>query len=135
MSRSQFDLVGAGWRVPLGVDGRGGIALSKGVDEIEEAIQIILMTPIGQRVMRPRFGSRIHELVFAPMNIETSTAAAHYVREALGYWEPRIVVIDVMAEPDPHTDGCLLIYIVYEIKTTHDRRALVFPFYTIPGES
>jgi hypothetical protein len=27
-----------------------------------------------------------------------------------------------------------LIYIVYEIKATHDRRALVFPFYTIPGE-
>jgi hypothetical protein len=134
MARAQHDLIGAGWRVPVGIDGRGGIALSKGIDEIEEAIQIILTTPIGQRVMRPLFGSRIHELVFAPINSGTATAAVHYVREALGYWEPRIDVKDVVVEQDSGHLGCLLIYIVYEIKATHDRRALVFPFYTIPGE-
>lgn len=132
---SAYDFIGSGWRVPLGVDGRGGIALARGSDEIEQAISIILATPIGARVMRPRFGSRIHELVYAPMNAATATAAGHYVREALGYWEPRIHVVDVAAEPDPRIDGLLLIYIVYEVKATNDRRALVYPFYTIPGEA
>ena len=33
------------------------------------------------------------------------------------------------------TDGSrLLIDVRYEIKATHDRRSLVFPFYRIPGE-
>lgn len=130
----RHDLIGAGWRFFTGVDGRGGIALARGEEDIEQAIQLILTTPIGQRVMRPLFGSRLHELVFAPINAETMTTAVHYVREALGYWEPRIDVIDVEAEPDPRDSACLLLTIYYTIKATYDRRALVYPFYTIPGE-
>lgn len=128
------DLIGTGWRFPPSIDGRGGIALSKQIDEIEEAIQIILSTPRGQRVMRPEFGSRVHELLFAPINSETTTRVVHYVEEALGMWEPRIRVTNVSAEPDPDNPACLLIIITYEVKATHDERALVFPFYTIPDE-
>lgn len=134
MREKTHDLVGTGWRFPPGVDGRGGIALSSLNDEIAEAIQIILTTPRGQRVMRPLFGSQLHELLFAPINSTTATTAIHYVEEALGYWEPRIDVTEVRAIPDPHNPGCLLIEIAYVIKATHDERALVFPFYTIPGE-
>ena len=130
----QIDVIGAGWRFPPGVDGRGGIALSSREQEIEEAIQIILSTPKGQRVMRPEFGSRLHELIFAPINVGTFTAAQHYVREALGWWEPRIDVQDVVVGRDPEEPSCLLIYIAYRIRATHDARALVYPFYTIPDE-
>jgi phage baseplate assembly protein W len=130
----QVDLIGAGWRFPPSVDGRGGVALSSGHQELAEAIQIILSTPRGQRVMRPEFGCRIHELLFAPLNANTITAAEHHVREALGYWEPRIDVTEVRAELDPAQPSCLLIYIGYQVKATHDQRALVYPFYTIPGE-
>jgi uncharacterized protein len=128
------DVIGVGWQFPIGIDGRRGIALSSGTNEIEEAIDLILSTPKRLRVMRPEFGCRIHELLFAPINSRTIAAAVQYVEEALGYWEPRISVLDVLAEPDPQADGCLLIYVRYRIKATHDERALVYPFYTIPGE-
>lgn len=128
------DIIGVGWRFPPSVDGRGQIALSGGVDEIEEAIEIILNTARGQRVMRPLFGCRIHELIFAPMNAGTLAAAVRYVEEAIGYWEPRVTLTDVIAEPDPKNPACLLITIFYRIKATHDERALVYPFYTIPTE-
>ena len=59
------DFLGTGWAFPPRLDRRGHIALAAGHDDIEEAIRIILRTPIGQRVMRPTFGSRLHELVFA----------------------------------------------------------------------
>ena len=129
-----YDLIGSGWRFPPGVDSRGRIALSSDRVEIEEAIEIILGTPIGHRVMRPEFGCRIHELLFAPINTATFTAAVHYVREALAMWEPRIEVDDVVAGQDPHIASCLMIYITYRVRATHDERALVYPFYTIPGE-
>lgn len=128
------DLIGKGWSFPLAIDGRGGIALTGGADEIEQAIEIILSTPVGQRVMRPAFGCRIHELLFAPINSSTMTAAVHYVREALAYWEPRIELLDVQATPDPNQPACLLLYVNYTIKATHDERALVYPFYSIPDE-
>ena len=128
------DYLGRGWAFPPKPDGRGGIGLVSGVDDITRAIQIILSTPIGQRVMRPTFGSRLHELVFAEVNAETLGLAEMYVKEALAFWEPRIEVVDVHAEPDLVDHAILNIFIGYRIKATHDQRSLVYPFYRIPGE-
>ena len=49
-------------------------------------------------------------------------------------WEPRIQVLEVGRSADPDEPVRLLIEVHYEIKATNDRRSLVFPFYTIPGE-
>jgi uncharacterized protein len=129
------DFLGVGWAFPVGVDARGRIALARHERDIEEAIYIILLTPKGQRVMRPEFGCQIHELIFAPNDATTAGLATYYVEEALGMWEPRISVHDVTARPDPDDPARLLIEVRYEIKATHDRRSLVFPFYRIPGEA
>ncbi|HWQ15203.1 MAG TPA: GPW/gp25 family protein [Roseiflexaceae bacterium] len=129
------DLIGAGWSFPIRVDERGGIAVARGADDIEQAIRLILSTPIGQRLMRPTFGCRIHELLFAPMNASTFTAARHYVAEALGMWEPRIDVLDIRCEAaDAGWGAAMLVFIQYRVRQTHDERSLVWPFYTIPDE-
>src|SRR6516225_4137401 len=128
------DYLGVGWAFPVGVDAHGRIALVHQERDIEEAIRIILLTPKGQRVMRPEFGCQIHDLVFAPNDATTAGLAAYYVEEALLMWEPRIRLIEVRAEADPDNGERLLIHIDYEVKATYDRRALVFPFYRIPGE-
>lgn len=128
------DIIGKGWRFPFGVDGRGGMALSEGERDIEEAIGIILNTPKGLRLMRPEFGCRIHDLLFAPLNAGTLAAAGRYVEEALAWWEPRIEVLDVAATRAPGEDECMLLTISYRIRATHDERSLVYPFYTIPEE-
>jgi uncharacterized protein len=128
------DFLGTGWAFPVSVDAHGRIALARQERDIEEAIRIILLTPKGQRVMRPEFGCQVHDLIFAPNDSTTAGLAAYYVEDALGMWEPRIRVQDVTAHPDPDDAGRLLIDIRYEIKATHDSRSLVFPFYRIPGE-
>lgn len=128
------DFLGAGWAFPVGTDARGRMALAYHERDIEQAIRIILLTPKGQRVMRPKFGCQIHDLIFAPNDITTAGLAEYYVHEALEMWEPRISIVDVRVDPDPEHPERLLIEIDYEIKTTHDRRSLVFPFYRIPGE-
>lgn len=128
------DFLGVGWAFPVGVDARGRIALARQERDIEEAMRIILLTPKGQRVMRPEFGCQIHDLMFAPNDATTAGLAAYYVEEALGMWEPRIHIKEVTARPDTENQGRLLIDISYEIKATHDSRSLVFPFYRIPGE-
>ena len=128
------DFLGSGWAFPVGVNARGRIALAHRERDIEEAIHIILLTPKGQRVMRPEFGCQIHDLIFAPNDSTTAGLAAYYVEEALAMWEPRIEVKDVQANPDAGAPDRLMIEIQYEIKATHDRRSLVFPFYRIPGE-
>lgn len=128
------EFLGKGWAFPLGVNARGGIALSSGEREIEQSIWMILLTPKGQRVMRPEFGCLIHDLIFAPNDAATAGLAAHYVEEALRMWEPRINLVEVKAMADPDDAARLLIEIHYEIKATFDQRSLVYPFYRIPGE-
>jgi uncharacterized protein len=129
-----IDIVGSGFTFPLTLVG-GGVALTHDHDqEIVQAIVIILSTPVGSRLMRPEFGCRIHELLFAPMNISTFMTAQRYVEDALGYWEPRIDVLDIQVEPDRDIEGCMRINISYRIRATHDERALVYPFYSIPDE-
>jgi uncharacterized protein len=132
---SGMDLLGTGWAFPVGVDQRGRIGLARRERDIEEAIRIILLTPNGQRVMRPEFGCQIHDLIFAPNDATTAGLATHYVEEALGMWEPRIDVESVDAYPDPVDRTRLLIEIQYQIRATYDSRTLVFPFYRIPDES
>ena len=129
------DFLGVGWAFPVEVDARGRVALARGERDIEEAIRLILLTPKGQRPMRPDFGCQIHDLIFAPNDATTAGLAAYYVEEALGMWEPRIRVEEVTALPDPLDVGRLLLEIRYEIKSTYDSRTLVFPFYRIPAES
>ncbi|MBC8162441.1 MAG: GPW/gp25 family protein [Roseiflexaceae bacterium] len=128
------DFLGVGWAFPIGLDARKRFALARHERDIEEAIYIILLTPKGQRVMRPEFGCGIHDLVFAPNDATTAGMAAYHVETALAMWEPRITVKSVETQADPRDQARLLIHIHYEIKATHDRRSLVFPFYRIPGE-
>ena len=128
------DFLGSGWAFPPRIDARGRIALARQEHDVEEAIRIILLTPKGQRVMRPEFGCQIHDLAFAPNNSTLLGLATFYVEEALAMWEPRIRVEEVKARVDPGAPERVLIDVRYEIKATHDRRSLVFPFYRIPGE-
>lgn len=129
-------LVGRGWSFPISVAGHGGIALSADETDIDQAIAIIIGTSPGERSMRPDFGCRIQELVFAPATSETLGLAERHVEEALGWWEPRIEVREVSATIDAldHDSGRLHITVSYVVRATKDERSLVYPFYLIERE-
>ncbi|MCC7359486.1 MAG: GPW/gp25 family protein [Anaerolineales bacterium] len=129
-------LVGRGWAFPPKPDGRGGLGLAADTTEIEQAIHIILGTGPGQRVMRPDFGCKIHDLAFAPINAHTLGLVQRYVEEAIGWWEPRVDLVEVQVETDAsmRAVGKLIIHIRYRLKGTDDERSLVYPFYTIGEE-
>lgn len=128
------EFLGQGLAFPLQLDPRGGIALASGERDIEQAIRIILETAPGERVMRPEFGCRIHELIFAPHNATTEGLLIHYVRQALVRWEPRIEVQEVDIASDTYDRSALLVHIYYLIKDTHDERSIVYPFYLMGEE-
>ena len=74
------NFLGTGWSFPPRPDGRGGIALVSDAEKIEQSIRIILSTPIGQRVMRPTFGSRLHELVLPRTPVGVASVQGNAVR-------------------------------------------------------
>jgi phage baseplate assembly protein W len=128
------EFLGQGFAYPLQISPRGGIALARGGEDIVQSIRIILETMPGERRMRPEFGCRAKEMVFAPRNASTQALLAYHVKAALMRWEPRIDIVDVDVYPDPGNDGALLVEISYEVKATHDERSIVYPFYLMAEE-
>lgn len=79
-----------------GIDSTDGTRLS-GIDHLRQSIRDILTTPIGTRVMRRDYGSRLYRLVDAPLNRATLVDIYAATVEALAKWEPRIRVKRVKA--------------------------------------
>jgi uncharacterized protein len=126
--------LGTGWAFPIGTDARGRIGLVSGVRAVEQAILMILMTPKGQRVMRPEFGCQIHDLIFAPNDVSTLGLASYYVHEALTIWEPRIELLGVDADIDPDYSERIVISVRYRLRSDPSEQSLVFPFYRLPAD-
>jgi phage baseplate assembly protein W len=125
--------LGRGWAFPVRARLDGSIGYAEGADAIEQAINIILETSPGERIMRPEFGAGIWELV-----MEANTAQLHgrvqaRVREALTRWEPRIDVLDVRVDSPPEQKNLLLIRIDYRIRANNALYNLVYPFFLQEG--
>lgn len=68
-----------------------------GLEHLRQSIRDILTTPIGSRVMRRDYGSRLFQLIDAPMNRTTLLDVYAAVAEALDRWEPRFRLEQVQA--------------------------------------
>jgi uncharacterized protein len=155
LAASIDSFLGRGWSFPLTLDS-GEAALVADEDDIRQAIQIILATAPGERVMRPDFGSGLKALVFEPLNTTTIELVKTRVSEALAQWEPRIMVLDVNVAlgPDvgtvyfdvmssqaappssrPGPAAQLLITIVYQIRASNTADNIVYPFYLLEGQN
>jgi hypothetical protein len=128
------DFIGRGWAFPVTVTHNGSIALVGGVADLERSIRAILLTYPGERPMRPLFGSRLRDFIFAEISPETLGAIEVEVAEAINRYEHRVVVDEVRATADQAVQGRIDIGIFYTILDTNDSHNLVVPFYSIPGE-
>lgn len=72
-----------------GMNSQSGRSLS-GRDHLWQSIRDILSTPIGSRIMRRDYGSRIFELIDAPLTSSTISAITAATAEAILRWEKRI---------------------------------------------
>lgn len=124
--------IGQGFAWPLRVDHTGSIAFTQGDDDLDDAILVVLATAPGERVMRPQFGCRIWDQLFEPITGNTLGLMAQSVREAITQWEPRVDVHNVEVVAAPGVDGLVNIHVDYVVRTTNNRRNLVYPFYVIP---
>lgn len=127
---------GKGWRFPFAITKRKGgtgtsssLSESEGIEHVKESIQQILGTPIGSRVMRRDFGSRLHQVVFEPNDATIDTLVEHYVREAIERWEKRVVVGPVTVVHSERHQGRVEIGIQFRIIRTNVAGNMVYPFY------
>ena len=69
-----------------------------GVEYLRQSIWRVLSTPLGERIMRPDFGSRLPELVDSPFNPSNRLAMEAATSDALARWEPTFELDEVEIE-------------------------------------
>ena len=133
MAATRRPFLGTGWTFPLQVTPTGAIATSSEEQKIEQSILLILSTAPGERLMLPRFGCGIHDLVFAPNDTGTISQVVDLVRRALTTYEPRIDVFDVSVQTSNGQPNLLLIRVDYRIRDNNSMNNLVYPFFITEG--
>lgn len=93
-----------------GMSAQTGAPLS-GLDHLRQSITDILSTPIGSRVLRRAYGSRLPELIDAPLNSQTQMEVYVATAEALSTWEPRLSLSRVTLAADQGADGVMALLI------------------------
>lgn len=128
------DFLGKGLAFPLNVDKRTGkIAMVSHEEDIRQAVDIIINTYRGERVMRPEFGCDMEDYVFSPMAHAPGQTIAHELKKALVIQEPRIENVAVRSEGGAAADSGLVVYVEYTVRSTNNRYNLVYPFYKMEG--
>ena len=112
----------------------GGIDMVAGDASIRQAIQQLLSTTPGERVMRPTFGCHLRRLVFSPNDDTTAGLAIHYVRSALETWEPRIEIRTLDARRQPEAPEILEIMLEYRVRATNRQERLLHQL-SLTGEA
>ena len=126
---NEKDFLGKGLRFPVSINLNGGVSSSQLEENVRQSLFVILGTAPGERVSRPRWGCRIHDLMFAPNNPVTAARAEVYCEEAIYKFEPRIEKVSCRALPNPDEPNRLDIRIEYVIAGKNVERNMVFPFY------
>jgi len=125
----EHDFLGRGWAFPLLPDATGTLGYTEGEANIAQSLRILLGTVLGERVMRPDFGTRAPRLVFAPGSVRNLRLLEDSLREAVTLFEPRVELEETVAESEPGAENRVLVHLVYRVRRSNSRENLVFPFY------
>jgi phage baseplate assembly protein W len=123
------NFLGTGWRFPILPDEAGRLPYASGEESIAHCLRALLLTGLGERVMRPDFGTRAPDLVFAPDSVQNLHDLEDSVRDAVRQFEPRVELDEVRAEMAPGDEGVVTVSITYRIRRTNTTANLVFPYY------
>lgn len=130
----RMDFLGKGWSFPPSFDlDTQTVDMTEKNEDIRKSLQILLTTTAGERVMQPKYGCNMEDLLFESLDTTTKTLIKDRIRTAILYFEPRIDVKRIELNTGNELEGELLIEIDYVVRATNSRFNFVFPFYRNEG--
>lgn len=127
--------LGRGWSFPPTFDkSTKQVEMLEDVDDINSSLEILFATRIGERIMQPKFGCNLDELLFESLTATMATYIKDLIETAILYFEPRIDVKKIELE-QVNEEGLVLIQLDYRVRSTNSRYNFVYPFYKNEGTS
>lgn len=121
--------IGKGMKFPPQINpATGRFETSSMGENVKESIYLILMTSIGERFLRPDYGSTLSRYTFMDTDITSVNLMIRQLTQEITTQEPRIENLDITVDATTR-QGCLIIDIGYTLIETNTQDNLVFPFY------
>ncbi|MBX2926830.1 MAG: GPW/gp25 family protein [Saprospiraceae bacterium] len=133
---STKNFLGRGWSFPPAFNrDLKEVEMVEARQDIEQSLEILLSTSLGERVLQPEYGCNLSDLQFDPVNSSFIGYLRSLVSDAILYHEARIRVerIDISEASADLLEGRLQIGIEYTIRGTNSRFNYVYDFYVREG--
>jgi len=128
-----IDFLGTGWAFPPEFDNvTREVKLVSNTKDIEESLNILLSTSLGERVMEPQYGCNLADYLFESLNSTLIGYIKDRVQNAIMFYESRIRIEKINITPDDSPElhqGRFTISIVYVVPETNSRFNYVYDYY------
>ncbi len=128
------NFLGRGWSFPpeFNITAQS-VEMTEKVDDIYKSLEILLSTRVGERIMQPKFGCNMDELIFESLDTATKTIIIDKIKTAILYFEPRIDAKKIELNTDNELEGIIVLEIEYVVRATNSRFNFVYPYYRNEG--
>lgn len=131
---SQFNsFLGTGWSFPPSFDKEsGGVKMVADEADINESLNILLSTSLGERVMQPKYGCNLTDYIFDSLSSSMIGFIKDRVENSILFYEPRIIAEKIEVTEDGSFDlleGKFIISVEYTIPGTNSRFNYVYDYY------
>lgn len=133
MENSFNSFLGTGWSFPPEFNKvSNSVELVSGIEDIDQSLNILLSTALGERVMQPKYGCDLTDYVFESLNSSVIGYLKDRVTNAILFYEPRIRVeqIEITSSDSMELiEGRFTISIQYFVPGTNSRFNYVYDDY------
>ena len=140
MKEVEEDFLGRGWSFPprflKSASSTNPIVLemSSDINDINESLQILLGTIVGERIMNVDYGCNLEDMIFEPISNTLLTRISERVRVAIIHHEPRIKLENINIFSS-ELEGTVNLVINYIVNATNTRNNIVYPFYLMEANN
>lgn len=107
--------------------GKRDVPVLKNVQAIKESVINLLSTEVGERPMRPEYGTSLDRFLFEPLDEITADIISYEIEKAIGKFEPRVTNLEIYIEPDYDLET-FIINISFDIVYTGGKEVLELDF-------
>lgn len=102
-------------KLPLNFNEGRAATLSSPAEVAAQRLRVLVMTILGERVMRPTYGSNANFMVFEPDDEISQAELLNGIKVAIDTWEPGIDVQDIIPVHTRVDDGIVGLEILFTV--------------------
>lgn len=101
-----------------GPDGRSRTVTYASEAQVAQMLELLIMTMIGERVMRPDLGSPVRQMVFQAGNSPAALALEAALQATITLWLGQVLELQGLSVDFAEDEGRLEVVVTYEIRAS-----------------